>query len=155
MDSANNMVYLYIGFSKTNQFGTRDTIIPIPGNEDPALDPVRHIKSLLSLPASTDDSPAFSYGQSQFITYSKFTNQLKSLLSRAGFDPDLFSGHSFRRGGASFLHSCGGSALMVQSSGDWSSQCFTRYLHLSEGERLQAQRLISQGISLALQSRTA
>ena len=41
VDLANNMVYLYIGFGKTNQFGGRDTIIPFPGNSDPALDPVR------------------------------------------------------------------------------------------------------------------
>ena len=138
---------MYIGFRKTNQFGGRDTVIPIPGNQDPALDPVRHLHSLLSSSTSPSDYPAFSYGPSQFITYSKFTRRLKTLLSKAGYNPDLFSGHSFRRGGASFLHSCGGSALMVQSSGDWSSQCFTRYLYLSEEERLKAQSLISQGIS--------
>ena len=147
VDLPNNMVYLYIGFGKTNQFGGRDTIIPIPGNDDPALDPVRHLHSLLSSTAAVPNSPAFSYGPSKFITYSKFTTCLKNLLRQSGYNPDLFSGHSFRRGGASFLHSCGGSALMVQSSGDWSSQCFTRYLYLSEAERLKAQSLISQGIS--------
>ena len=147
VDLPNNMVYMYIGFGKTNQFGGRDTVIPIPGNQDPALDPVRHLHSLLSSSTSPSDYPAFSYGPSQFITYSKFTRRLKTLFSKAGYNPDLFSGHSFRRGGASFLHSCGGSALMVQSSGDWSSQCFTRYLYLSEEERLKAQSLISQGIS--------
>ena len=150
VDVPNNMVYLYIGFGKTNQFGGRDTIIPIPGNNDPALDPVRHLQSLLSSSGFSDDSPAFSYSKSQFITYSKFKQRLKTLLILSGLNPDLFSGHSFRRGGASFLHSCGGSALMVQSSGDWSSQCFTRYLHLSESERLEAQLLISQGISQTL-----
>ena len=147
VDLANNMVYMYIGFGKTNQFGGRDTIIPIPGNADPVLDPVRHLHSLLSTTASTPDTPLFSYGQSQFITYSKFTQRLKVLLRKSGYNPDLFSGHSFRRGGATFLHSCGGTSLMVQSSGDWSSQCFTRYLYLSESERLRAQSLISRGIS--------
>ena len=147
VDIVNNMVYLYIGFGKTNQFGGRDTIIPIPGNEDEALDPVRHLYALLSCSAGGADTPAFSFGNSQFITYSKFTTRLKALLKLAGYNADLFSGHSFRRGGASFLHACGGSALMVQSSGDWSSQCFTRYLYLSEAERLKAQSLISQGIS--------
>ena len=147
VDLANNMVYLYIGFGKTNQFGGRDTIIPIPGNADPALDPVRHLHFLLSSSNEDPNSPAFSYNQLQYITYSKFTVRLKELLKKSGYNPDLYSGHSFRRGGASFLHSCGGSALMVQSSGDWSSQCFTRYLYLSESERLKAQSLIAQGIS--------
>ena len=147
VDLPNNMVYLYIGFGKTNQFGGRDIIILIPGNNDLALDPVRHLHSLLSHSSTRLDSPAFSYSASQFITYSKFTTRLKVLLRQSGLNPDLFSGHSFRRGGASFLHACGGSALMVQSSGDWSSQCFTWYLYLTEAERLKSQLLISQGIS--------
>ena len=150
IDLANNMLYLYIGFGKTNQFGGRDTIIPIPGNSDPVLDPVRHLHSLFSNSHSEENSPAFSFGGSRFITYSKFTLRLKDLLKRSGYNPDLYSGHSFRRGGASFLHSCGGTVLMVQSSGDWSSQCFTRYLYLSESERLRAQSLISRGISNGL-----
>ena len=150
MDLANNMVYLYIGFGKTNQFGGRDTIIPIPGNSDPALDPVRHLHAVLSSCNSGPDSPAFSHGQNKFISYSKFTSRLKDLLKQSGYNADLFSGHSFRRGGATFLHACGGTALMVQSSGDWSSQCFTRYLYLSESERLKAQSLIAAGITSSM-----
>ena len=147
VDKANNMVYLYIGFGKTNQFGGRDTVIPIPGNSDPALDPVRHLDAALSQGDGAPDSPAFSFGQGRFITYSNFTLRLKALLKKAGYNADLYSGHSFRRGGASFLYQCGGNALMVQSAGDWSSQCFTRYLYLSESERLKAQSLISVAIS--------
>ena len=150
VDLASNMVYLYIGFGKTNQFGGRDTIIPIPGNDDPALDPVRHLHNLLSATTAPQDSLAFSYGPNQFITYSKFTSRLKDLLKKSGYNPDLYSGHSFRRGGATFLHTCGGTALMIQASGDWSSQCFTRYLYLSESERLNSQSLISRGISSGL-----
>ena len=147
VDQDNNMVYLYVGFGKTNQFGGRDTIIPIPGNSDPALDPVRHLHAVLQHSDANPNSPAFSYGQHSFISYNKFTVRLKELLKKSGYNADLFSGHSFRRGGATFLHACGGTALMVQSSGDWSSQCFTRYLYLSETERLKAQSLMSLGIS--------
>lgn len=150
VDLANNMVYLYVGFGKTNQFGGRDTILPIPGNSDPALDPVRHLNAVLQQCDLGPNSPAFSYGQSSFISYSKFTTRLKELLKKAGYDADLYSGHSFRRGGATFLHECGGTVLMVQSSGDWSSQCFTRYLYLSEAERLKAQLLILSGITRSL-----
>ena len=143
------MAYLYIGFGKTNQFGGRDTIIPFPGNSDPALDPVRHLHSLLSNTDASPNQPAFSYG-SKFITYSIFTSRLKDLLKKAGLNPALYSGHSFRRGGATYLHECGGDSLMIQASGDWSSQCFTRYLYLSESERLKAQSLISRGITDSL-----
>ena len=39
VDSTNNMLYIYLGYGKTNNFCTRDVLIPVPGNNDPALDP--------------------------------------------------------------------------------------------------------------------
>ena len=147
VDLSTNMVYMYLGFSKTNQFGARDLVVPIPGNSDPVLDLVRHLHALFSRVQAHADAPAFSFGPSSNITYSTYTSRLKTLLTKAGYDAALYSGHSFRRGGATFLHACGGTALMVQASGDWSSQCFTRYLYLSFAERLRSQSLISQGIN--------
>ena len=146
VDVTNNMVYIYLGHGKTNNFCTRDVMIPIPGNSDPAMDPVRHLQALFSSTDSSPNSPAFSYAPGQFVKYSTFTSKLKKLLKKAGYNPDLYSGHSFRRGGATFLHSCGGTALMIQASGDWSSQCFTRYLYLTEAERLHSQSLMARGI---------
>ena len=147
VDLSTNMVYMYLGFSKTNQFGAKDLVVPIPGNDDPILDPVCHLHSLFSRVNVQADSPAFSIGPKSFINYNVFTSRLKTLLTKSGYDASLYSGHSFRRGGATFLHSCGGTALMVQASGDWSSQCFTRYLYLSFAERLRSQSLIADGIS--------
>ena len=151
VDRQNNMVYLYLGHGKTNNFCTRDVLIPVPGNDDPALDPVRHLSALFSSVAAAPTEPVFSFARGKFVTYATFTSRLKALLKKAGYDPGLYSGHSFRRGGASFLHQCGGSALMIQASGDWSSQCFTRYLYLSEAERLHSQELMSRGINAMCQ----
>ena len=147
VDLATNMVYLYLGFSKTNQFGAKDLVVPIPGNGDHRLDPVRHLHALFSRVHVPEDAPAFSFNQRSFISYTTFTTRLKTLLTKAGYDASMYSGHSFRRGGATFLHSCGGTALMVQATGDWSSQCFTRYLYLSFEERLRSQTLMSDRIS--------
>ena len=55
-------------------------------------------------------SPAFSYienGSKKFITYTQFTSKLKELLDMAGYSPELFSGHSMRRGGATLLFQLG------------------------------------------------
>ena len=49
VDLSTNMVYMYLGFSKTNQFGARDLVVPIPGNSDPVLDLVRHLHALFKL----------------------------------------------------------------------------------------------------------
>ena len=148
VDHVNKMVYIYLGYSKSNNFCTRDIVIPVPANSDPALDLYRHISSLFSEVSVGEDSPAFSYSAKSFISYNSFTTRLKRLLSQAGYNPDLYSGHSFRRGGATFLHNCGGTAIMVQASGDWVSQCFTKYLYLSEAQRFSAQLLMRSGIEL-------
>ena len=147
IDASTKVIYMYIGFSKTNQFGSRDLILPIPGNSDRILDPVSHLLELFRRVDVPPSAPAFSYDSNKFIKYSMFTGRLKSLLDKAGFPASQYSGHSFRRGGASFLHACGASALMVQAAGDWSSNCFTRYIFLSLDERLRSQLLMSQAIS--------
>ena len=147
LDRVNKVVYIRVTFSKTIQFCQRDLIIPIPSNNNPALDLFRHMEKLFDTVSAPGAAPAFSYSKTLFVTYNGFTKRLKDLLSRAGLSPSLYSGHSFRRGGASYLHQVGGSVLQIQAAGDWSSQCFTRYLYLSTEERLKAQHLVSAALS--------
>ena len=64
--------------------------------------------------------------------------------------PQDFTGHSFRRGAATYLYRCGGSILQIKSSGDWATDTFTRYLNLSIEERQEAQALIAAAISSTL-----
>ena len=147
IDEEQQQVLVYVNFSKTNQFMQRSHVIPIPKNDDPALDLFSHLKLLLKKVKSKPDAPVLSFSGSQYINHRTFTEILKSLLKKAGLDPSLYSGHSFRRGGASYLYSIGGTTLMVQVLGEWSSQIFTRYLSLSIEDRLEAQELIANNIN--------
>ena len=147
IDEALGQVLVYVNFSKTNQFMKRSHVIPIPRNSDPALDLFVHLRSLFTKVRASQESPALSYSRSQYINHRTFTEKLKSLIKKAGLDPALYSGHSFRRGGASYLYSIGGTTLMVQVLGEWSSQIFTRYLSLSLEDRLAAQELIATNIN--------
>ena len=147
IDEESKHVLIYVNFSKTNQYQRSFHVIPIPANDDPALDLFRHIKSLFSSVIVAESSPAFMYSKTSFITYRSFTDRLKGLLSKSGLDPSLYSGHSFRRGGASHLYGIGGTTLMVQVLGDWRSQIFTRYLYLSIEDRHAAQELIRNNIN--------
>ena len=147
IDEENERVLIFVNFSKTNQYQKRCHVIPIPKNEDPALDLFSHLRTLFMRVQASEDAPALSYTSSSFVTHKFFTERLKFLLAKAGLDPSLFSGHSFRRGGASYLFSIGGTTLMVQVLGDWSSQIFTRYLYLSLEDRLSAQHLIMDSIN--------
>ena len=150
IDKQNDIATLYINFAKNIQFGQRDLTIPLVSNHCRALDPVFHLDLLLSQTRAPLDSPAFSYrtksGSLSFVSHKMFTSKLKSLLSRAGFSPERFSGHSLRRGGATFLHQCGASTLQIQACGDWLSSVFTRYLFVSLDQRLQSQRLMSRNL---------
>ena len=150
IDEESRTVLVYVNFSKVNQFQKSFHVIPIPENADPALDLFRHIKQLFSSVDASDASPAFMFNRTRFITYKSFTTRLKQLLSKSGLDPALYSGHSFRRGGACYLYGIGGSTLMVQVLGDWSSQIFTRYLYLSLEDRRAAQDLMKTNINCTI-----
>ena len=147
LDQKQKCVLIFVNFSKTNQYMRNTHVIPVPKNEDPALDLYTHLSKLFELVPAEDDSPALSYSSKTFVTHRTFTERLKTLLKKAGLDPSLFSGHSFRRGGASYLYSIGGSTLMVQVLGDWANQVLTRYLLLSLDDRLDAQQLILDNIN--------
>ena len=141
---------LYINFAKTIQFGQRDLTIPLISNHTRALDPVYHLDLLFKRTQAPPDYPAFSYrnssGKLSFVSHKLFTQRLKKLLSQSGFCPEKFSGHSLRRGGATFLYKSGASILEIQSSGDWQSSVFTRYLFIGMEERLASQRLMAQNL---------
>ena len=121
--------------------------MPVPSNSDPALDLYRHLSELFSRVQADDGKPAFSFSNHKFVSYSSFTSRLKSLLLAAGVDPAKYSGHSFRRGGATFLHSLGATPLEIQASGDWKTMVFTRYLHLSLEDRWRSQQMMADAIS--------
>ena len=123
----------------------RDSVIPLCQNKIKALDPVFHLKKLMSfdIPLSC---PAFSYLKNrsiQCVTYDKFTSELKRLLDLAGFAPELYSGHSMRRGGCTLLFQLGCDPLVIQAIGDWRTDQYLRYCGLSLEQRWEAQVLMS------------
>ena len=104
-----------------------------PGNIR-SLDPVFHYSKLVSENVVLSNYPAFSFYQGsrlKCVTYKSFTDKLKALLISIGLDPNLWTGHSFRRGGASLLYRLGIDPLTIQACGDWASDTFLRYLEVN------------------------
>ena len=131
-----------LNHSKTNQFGNNQMVIPMVANPVQALCPVFHMRELFARFDLEGHLPAFSYVENckvKCVTYDGFTKELRRLLNAAGINASSFSGHSFRRGGATYLYSLGADPLLIQASGDWATDCFTRYVFLSLDQRLQAQ----------------
>ena len=149
LDLPRGVALVLVNFAKNNQFGQKQLVIPLVRSNCKALDPVFHLNLLFSRTAAPGDSPAFSYrknGRLTSVCYRTFTARLKSLLSSSGLQPEKYSGHSLRRGGATFLHACGASHLQIQACGDWASQVFTRYLYVSLDQRLESQMLMARNI---------
>ena len=57
-----------------------------------------------------------------------FVSFLRTHLAWLGFDPKLFAGHSFRRGGASFAYQSGVPTRLIKALGDWCSDTILIYL---------------------------
>ena len=137
-----NIALVYLNWSKTNQFGNREIVIPMVADPVEALDPVYHLRKLFSTSNLPDHLPAFSFikkGKIRCITYTKFTQDLKKLLDKAGYRSKSYSGHSFRRGAATYLFRLGADPLLIKASGDWQSDCYQKYTYLSFDQRLEAQ----------------
>jgi integrase len=97
---------------------------------------LNHIPAYLKQP----ENPFFLASQSSRrpMKDSQIIRRLKELASGAlGRDPAEFSGHSFRRGGASALVQAGASEATIQSHGRWASQAVRGYYDTQHSSQLR------------------
>ena len=138
---------LSIKHSKTIQFGDRVLRIPLPEIKGSALCPVSALQKLLTVQKLPQTAPLFSFvkddGLVCCITHSIFTRMLKRILDSCGLDAKLYSGHSFRRGGASFAFSCGVPATVIKLQGDWKSSAYEAYISNSLDYRQKLSRVLA------------
>ena len=118
-------------WSKTIQYRNRTLLVPVPNSA-----PIEQFVHAFNLVAAHDSAtlrngPAFVYtsgDQIKLLTYTTFTTKLKKLLEQCGYDSSQYSGHSFRRGGATFALNCGVPGHDIKLQGDWLSNAYERYL---------------------------
>ena len=117
--------------SKVLQFRERTLLIPLVSIPSHALCPVQALREFFEMCPAPASSPAFVIPTAtglHSLSYSSFTKHLKDLLRLAGFSPNNYSGHSFRRGGATYASSLGISHELIQLQGDWASTAYLEYL---------------------------
>lgn len=139
-----------VRWSKTIQFKERKLLIPIvrlpPGHP---LCPVQAYEHHISLFPATPSSPAFLYSKGSHtspITHAVFTAKLRDSLCSAGLKPTQYSGHSFRRGGATFAFRCGAPIELISLQGEWSSDAVLLYIAQPLERRLSVAHLIAKNI---------
>ncbi|SPO32044.1 uncharacterized protein UTRI_02601 [Ustilago trichophora] len=80
-------------------------------------------------------APLFILEDSKPFDRSCFVDTLRRCLAASGIDPLAYSGHSFRRGAATWAASNGVDNDTIRGLGRWRSDCFRRYIDKSATDR--------------------
>ena len=121
---------LAVRWSKTIQYRQRVLLVPLPRIPLSPLCPSFALLSALRLCSAPADAPPFTFSSSRGwapLAAHMFTVRLHALLSTLGASPASYSGHSFRRGGASFALECGLPTELIKAQGDWVSNAYELY----------------------------
>lgn len=122
---------LRIAHTKTIQYRERQLVVPVPHIPGSHMCPTSALGLVLKLVAAPADAPLLAYPTPtgpKALSYTSFVAHLKAVLQQLGIDPSQYSGHSFRRGGASLALSCNLSSDLIMQQGGWRSNCYQRYL---------------------------
>ena len=126
--------------TKTIQFGRRRLHIPLVAIQS-VLCPVKAYSAALAFTTYSTSGPAFVFlekGKVKWLTTSKFITTFRSVLSSAKVPgAKFFTGHSFRRGGATWAFHSGVPGELIQICGDWASDSYKRYLEFNMSDKLQ------------------
>ena len=132
--------YLFAYCTKTIQFGRRRLHIPLLAL-DSILCPVTAFEKFLAILPNHHYVPAFVFvenGEIKWLTESIFIRSFRNIATTSGM-PDaslLFTGHSFRRGGATWAFQAGVPGELIQICGDWASEAYKQYLEFSMSNKI-------------------
>lgn len=110
--------------------------------------PVKAYERMCCLVTVDDTQPAFGRVNVDYIpiTYNFFVKKMRLLFKRAGLSPELFSSHSFRRGGATCAFEKGVPDYLIKTQGDWASDAYQSYLDVSVSQRLDVFHLMTSDL---------
>ncbi len=134
----NDCLLIRIKWSKTNQFASRTLYIPLLAMPDSVLCPVAAYKNMIALIPGQGVKPAFMIiknGKFEPFIYKQFQSMIKTSIANIGLQPQCYSSHSFRRGGATTAFRANVPPELIQLQGDWASDAYKRYLHYNLKDR--------------------
>ena len=136
-------------WTKTIQNGERKLIVQIVRIPGSVLCPVTAYSKLVDLQRAKPQDPAFLFRSSpghECVTQHTFAQVLRTAIDRVGLAGSLFSGHSFRRGGATtaFMANVPGELIKIQ--GDWASDAYLKYLEMDLNSKLTVGTLLREYI---------
>ena len=135
------VMMVYLRLSKTNQFRQKVKYKTMMADEDDPICPVRWMMYMVNtIPAKSHHnllSYVNKYGNLVPITYRDLMTQMRAWLKLVGVkDVKSFSSHSLRRGSTTRAFKKGLPERTIMEMGDWSSDCYKRYIDLDLNTRM-------------------
>ena len=143
LDLTNYCLHVTLRFRKNAQYGEATHKVVVAGCRGHLLDPVAWwCEYIQRVPAGDSEAAFGSIEQGKYVplVHSGFVSWVKQLISRAGLDAAGYSGHSFRRGAATFSFLVGLPDFLIKEMGAWRSQVYQVYLELSLQQKLDVHR---------------
>lgn len=151
IDWQNYCLVIQVPRSKTNQYGERRDLVCVAGIKGSAIDPVWWYARMLQLSPAPPTAAAFGYkgGRGTFcpVTHKLLVDTTKAYAKCIGLNPTEVSGHSFRRGGATFAFHVGVPDLLIKFQGIWASAAYQGYIDLPLSARLTATQMMQRAIA--------
>jgi integrase len=120
--------------SKTNQYGDDDVRGVVRGN-NPDVCPVNALEQWINAANLNPDDPLFvSFGRYGHLKGKNRINKqaiammIKSKVKLIGLNPDDYSGHSLRAGGATEASERGAPDYAIKKQGNWKSDAYQIYI---------------------------
>jgi hypothetical protein len=139
---------LTVRHTKTIQNQERTLSIPLPRIMGSPLCPVSSVEQMLMDAKEVSlELPLFTFlinNKAVLLTHAMFVKQLKLVLAQCGLDTAKYSGHSFRRGGATFAFSCNVPPLLIKLQGDWRSEAYQGYITIPVSKRWDMMRSLAR-----------
>ena len=125
---------ILLKWSKTNQYGQNNELVPLAESKDPALCPVLAFQQMKALvPTHHENQPLLSLPVSQVklirpVHPDWLAKMLSTTLEKMGEDPAAYSFHSLRRSGATAAFQAGVQYTQIKKHGCWRSDAFWAYI---------------------------
>ena len=132
----NDIANVNIKASKTDPF-REGTIIRLAGN-DSTLCPINALREYLAV-HPTNSGPLFTFKNNKFLT----RKEMNSLLSDLTDGLANTTSHSLRIGAATTAAAMGCPRWLIMSLGRWSSDCYRRYIRVSNHAIINASHVLA------------
>lgn len=129
--SDNAMFILTLTSSKADPFRQGVEISFFPNNRCCPVSCMLKYLNEIRRESKNSSSPLFVDSQHRPFSRELFLSYLRDILSRLGYNPSDYSGHSFRIGAASSAAAAGVEDHLIRTLGRWNSSCYVRYIRVS------------------------